>query len=363
MLLCACHHESPSDEVSSSSETADASGEPTPGAPDEDCPGQLDAARVYLAVRVGYANSTTMLVYPVDEPELACAYRSGQPGQHLFVGAADGGVQFLRYGEAGEIAEYPQWWMEPSSKGGGDVWEVPVIHENVVFVAETLGCPIGSMGSFFVRQRHDGDIGFHCADGIGGTWVYDRPGDETPLEVDEAIGHELVAPLPGDRWLLSTDTMEDVGLRVLQGDGQQIDIAASDGIQHVSVVVARATETGALVVGYVDRGEGSSALELVELVGEQLTAIAPYEHDMQIPFTEYNRDNAGSEPAFRSALGADGTLAAIIDDHTTMAPVRRAVWMRPDTPPVTVAEVSLDQLPDDPARADEIIEVIDVLSQ
>ena len=365
LLLAGCGSDGNSTATSGSGGEETTSGEPTPGAPDESCPGQLDPARVYLAVRIGSTSSTTMLVYPVDEPELACAYRAGQPGQHLFI-AVDGAVRFLRYGDAGEIVEYPQRWLELRTKGtggiAGDEWGVPVVHENAAQTVETLGCAIGSMGSFFVRQRYDGDVGFYCADGIGGSWVYDRPGDVTLLEVNETIGHQLVAPLPGDRWLVPSGTTEGIGLRVLQGDAQQIDVVAGDDITRVTPITARATEAGALLVGYVDHADGSTGVELTELVGEQLASVARYEHGAEIDWPFYNDENFDSVVVFRPALGADGTLAAVVE-IADPGSVQQVVWMRPDTAPMVLAQLDPFGLADDPDRPDEIIEIIDVLSQ
>lgn len=312
-------------------------GAPTPGAPDELCPGSLDPARVYVWRTSTAVQSDTALIFPLDAPEQACAYevRGGDP----FVAVMGGGLRAIGIGadHEGAVFETPQRWLVKSSTSR---WHVDSANAEDSVEVASLSCPIGADGWYSARQRVDGDVAFFCADGIGGQWLYDRPGDDTPVEVADwsvsMYSAPFVTPLPGDRWLLESSAQDGIGIEVLQGDGQRIPVVAQGDLPRFVPITGRMTEEGALVVGYVYHDDGSSTVELCELVGEQLTSIAVYEHGMEVEWPFF--DDPPGDGRFRPALGADGTLAAVIDVYAAGDSVRQAVWMGPDTALVVAAE-------------------------
>jgi hypothetical protein len=203
------------------------------------------------------------------------------------------------------------------------------------------------MGHILLRQRHDGELGFFCDDGIGGTWVYDRPGDDTPLALDVL----LVAPLPYDQWLVTSEDQGRTTLAVLQGDGQQIPVTLEPGVEGITPVAARSTVQGALVAGIVHDGIGR--LQLLEIHGGAAKSIAVYEHAGFIAASPRGLLDDNVYPPHRPALGADGTLG-YIDLDAIPSPL--AMWLRPDTEPAVAAEIGeLDTY--------EVIAILDVLSQ
>jgi hypothetical protein len=346
LALNACRESHPAtdEDEGSSDESSGDPGEPTPGAPDENCPGPLDPARVYVVATTGEVQSGIGLIFPVDAPDQVCAYQFAEGRDH-FVGV-DGGLRGITWSDGGSVIELPQRWLRIREttkwylEHGGESLEVAA-----------LGCPIGAKGSFDTRQRIDGDVGFLCADGIGGEWVYDRPMDDTPIDVAASGGALLVAPLPLDRWLIVGSSDDGIGLAVLQGDGQRIDVVADTDIVAIGSIGARMTESGALVAGFGRRTDGSTTVELYELLGEQLTSIAVYEHGSDIAWFDTTPGNA----VLQTALGADGTLAAVVEAVVELELTRRAVWLRPNTLPVIAAEGDGD----DPAHpGDEVFTVI-----